>query len=551
MKIFHLVLEDLEIPRHFRGLRELAWVCDEWHGIIHTTPSLWALVSTNFSPTLLQAALDKSRHALLKVTHLQTSSNDEPRFANLLKVAQHVHRWQEASLTLPNIERVRHYLQLPAPLITHMDITAIHPDHSIDLFGGQAESLKSLRLCRVPISFDTPVLSNLWHLELQELYHSPTTADLLRALDACPHLVRLSLKHIRADAVPLPEDHPVVVLPNLKELRIAQLPFAYSSIILCAIQIPECSELGLECDLLEMPEAQEPPEMESEPLPSVPYLNDTLGHLIDPLKRSILSASTISVSLATGRLLISHSLSDEASPLNIHLTNITSCCAFKWLVDTFAAELCHDRLSLSVSLLNGFNAARVDFLDTLVLLERVHDITIAAGTDGVDTLFDHLGRPFTQNGVMRWPLPRWRVLTVQNNQIYRLLPLVQRRYGRDGSGAMTIDGVPMQLREDLPLPFQRITVAIDDPTVVQPLKVIVGHNVVYSPPPRLPAPYFSFQPSEHPHFGAPHIQTPIYTPTTLHFGTQAVHTPPPNWQAQDDWQHWETPELDAQPDEEA
>lgn len=471
VKIFHAVLDSVEeAALHFQKLHKLARVCHRWNRIAKMTPSLWAYITTNNSPRLTEIALARSLEVPLCVD-LDLRRGSPMGYANFLEASKHIHRVGSLTLKSDGPEPLSNHLEVPAPLITHCDISCVAAGRSIDLFRGQTSRLRHLRLDGFIIPFRTPMVSGLHHLELRNIRSDLSAETLLHVLSASPTLASLIIQGVGGSSAAVPGDHPPVVLSHLVTLHLTHLSSQYIYALLRGIRAPSCSTFVLQCTL---------PHSEAELAPvedptGTTFLAGALHHHIDSLKRIISNSRWSSFQLHGSEREFRYAASGTIEVLNIKLWPVIPTRTFPWFVNEFQEGLGRTSAALT---LESVMLSHLDFLRALGQLERVTDIVVDKWVHDLDGLLDYLRQPYTsESGIQRWRLPHLKHLSIwQIRNLGGLLPMLRSRYGKDDM--VTIDGVSIPLHGELPGPLEKLEVNLQEPGLEGDLREVVGDALV-------------------------------------------------------------------------
>ncbi|KAK7051570.1 hypothetical protein VNI00_004549 [Paramarasmius palmivorus] len=203
-------------------------VCRFWRSVALDDASLWT--SFQFGHRhLSQIILERSKALPLDLWYFHHTGrksyfDDEDELLETLR--RHLHRTESLHLTIciAQNEDVRflHRLVQPAPILRALEINSNDGfTLSADFLAGEAPSLTNLRIRSAYLSWESPLLANLTHLELRGNSRSniPTTSQLVKALRAMPLLENLVLRGILPNIIDAAME--CVALPRLHELDIS------------------------------------------------------------------------------------------------------------------------------------------------------------------------------------------------------------------------------------------------------------------------------------------------------------------------------------------
>jgi hypothetical protein len=205
----------------------LAWlrvthVCHQWREISLNNPLFWSHI--DFNNLTLAGVTEMLVRAKEAPLHLEANvtghQQDDARFSAFKEVLQsrvsyicHLHISADPVLLCTTLER----LVSPAPTLEYLSLSmganyrlrtpsrAPIPD---TLFGGTTPRLSCLKLYQCDISWKSPLLKGLRHLEIRSPSERvrPSLADWLGALDEMPRLKELILHSASPIAPPFPLD---------------------------------------------------------------------------------------------------------------------------------------------------------------------------------------------------------------------------------------------------------------------------------------------------------------------------------------------------------
>lgn len=413
---------------HFRTV--LALVSRHWHIVVYRTSSLWTCIHHHDTGIRNTLAISKSSNRPLDVVFQTNRIWSKEVEESLRDACSTISRWRSAALLFWTDGDVVRLLTVPAPLIESVDLMiagVVREKYFIDLFGGQADRLQSLRLCRVSIPWDSAMLSNLRRLELSHIRSpqpSPTLDQLLFVLSSSPNLSVLKL-----DDVDIPGDLPLraispVRLPELSELRFRSISprSIVTSYLLHHINGPPCKSLSIEAALDETT----PASISEGISPFIPHVTE--GKMEISLVDSSLYCTLGSPQGGFDILLYNHPF-----PGPVVLSSLVSVFRPDIIALEVTARLDHIR-----------DVALGDLLDALSPLKIVAlDVGEYAGANRV------LQELSAVDTTRHWRFPHMRELTINATDLVpeNVVRMVEARYGRR-----------MHAEDDLPIPLTRLVI---------------------------------------------------------------------------------------------
>lgn len=267
--LFLFALRPLDPQTHYKTLHTILCVCQKWRGIVMESAVLWYLVTAGGHAPSLATILSKSRNQPLVIVdhNMGTPENDEA-------LLDQIHRWKAATIRLPPVDAIRGFRDQwrmwnrPAPLVEDANLIGHPTDHrnyatGINLFGGRAPKLQSLRLEGCWVALVSPVFHGLQRLELCNVQLEGIMPSVFtRLLDDCKSLKVLHLNGCEFDLRGWEEDQMepgVVVLSELTSISLREIGFAAMFFFLRVIQLPQCTSMKLSYHALNLDEAPEVP----------------------------------------------------------------------------------------------------------------------------------------------------------------------------------------------------------------------------------------------------------------------------------------------------
>jgi hypothetical protein len=248
------------------GYPTLSWICSvtavcgHWRAIALECPSLWCFISFN-QPIWAEEMLRRSKMAPLTIKVDDSIEVDDrhftPKMLDSVRLAlQHISRIRDLHIVTSRIDMSNlfdHHAPLLQSLHIHLNYSSFFgysfAPPQIPIVGG-GYHLRRLELINCDISWESPLLCDLVHLKLHDIFfrNPPTITQLLDALDKMPLLETLDLDGY----LPIVSDEDnfdtkrVVHLSHLTILRLS------SDVIECVyllnhISYPASTSLGLDC----------------------------------------------------------------------------------------------------------------------------------------------------------------------------------------------------------------------------------------------------------------------------------------------------------------
>ena len=94
--------DDDIVLNYYNELSQLVAVCRRFHDLIYSTATFWTIISNSLRPDIVDAYLDRSKNAKLKISLLYCESGRYDGVSFLRKVIPFCHRWQSFSITYFN-----------------------------------------------------------------------------------------------------------------------------------------------------------------------------------------------------------------------------------------------------------------------------------------------------------------------------------------------------------------------------------------------------------------------------------------------------------------
>ncbi|KIO27145.1 hypothetical protein M407DRAFT_23561 [Tulasnella calospora MUT 4182] len=237
------------------SLLKLLLVCRTWYDTIMGSPQLWGYLDAQMPHKIAQLVINRSQPLPFSVNWHTYEMPIGPKRWGLPKMLdlaiENSTRVKKVDIRAPRWSRpnLRKFLQAPTPVLEPLraqvepydsDSDADEPLDDFVLSGGSP--LKHLSLRNVETRMDSPRLSNLVTLNLQDSPRSTPLKDLLPALSSSRRLKQLRIRgySIGTGQVTIEARTPVT-LPHLKELVLSDVQSGYSASMLASIYTPRCS----------------------------------------------------------------------------------------------------------------------------------------------------------------------------------------------------------------------------------------------------------------------------------------------------------------------
>ena len=211
--------------RHHRARLRVSHVCHQWREIALNQPLLWSYVDfTSLSLTGATEIFFRSKSVPLYL-EARVVGHRQDDFNSFVKA--HVPRLCHLSISARNLKLTIRELPSPAPSLKYLSLISrkkgevIIPD---TLFNGSTPRLSCLDLRNCDISWRSPLLKGLKHLEILTSSENarPNLTIWLDALNEMPQLKELTLHSASPVAPPLPFDvERTATLPSLTHLDIS------------------------------------------------------------------------------------------------------------------------------------------------------------------------------------------------------------------------------------------------------------------------------------------------------------------------------------------
>lgn len=440
-----------DLDYYLRQRTVICLVCKSWLTIVQNTPSLWTRIDKRLSGPRNILSLTRSRNHPLDVTFIHSptirrSGSISYSFSQMTATEQEsfqlackqLERWRSADLSLRLEGPLLQLLTAPAPIVEDVKITAnLHAakEYFVDLFGGQADRLRSLELHRVTIPWTSGILSGLRVLKLDDISHLPPTAgDLLAILAASPQLSTLTLSSIECSHTLPSTDVPIVNLPLLLTLTLMSFPSLVINYLLTHIHSPPSRNLILQHNF------------------DAGNVDSSFYHPMTPFVPVIpLNGARMEIRLSNAFAVYDVLATDETRRiLEVALDGMEGSTPASTFIETLLSSIPAAYASVPVSILIEDDAT-IDDVDALFAAARtlnVTTLTVLSGDDGanVESMLKRLGRVEAPTGL--WFLPRLEHLSIEMGSVASglLRRMVEARYAPGG-----------------PVPFASLIVRDDQP----------------------------------------------------------------------------------------
>ncbi|KAG9042089.1 hypothetical protein FS837_011360 [Tulasnella sp. UAMH 9824] len=437
--IFYASLEGFR--DRFEGLKTIASVAWLWYSIVKESHWLWTVLDSRTPrehlPIFLQRAghlpLNIKMHPELLSLNFDVDQEDSPNTAFLATVLPELSRWKEASLILHGGHwDFQEKLEQPAPLLKkfHMECETFgEGPPQFDLFQGQAPELAELSIQGLPIRWNTSIFSNLVSISIWGIPGSgPTVEDVLQWIVSSARLRSFQLCGSPLSPSTTHQDILPVETPQLKSLNISDIPSSSIKHVLSRIRAPTLRELVVRPD---------PPtvtERDSVDLPK--FFDASLLHFSPAIGSSISHAQSLTISMYAPRGSMSVSTTQEAD------RNEGIAIDFDHQPGISGLRLCLELLlrdvsicpptSLSIVGLNEVSEKDLLWILDNAINEHVTDLSIR--NSGDDSFLAFLCKERYLGGVVKWPFPKLKRLSIPNRAVVsveRLARLLTQRYAPD------------------------------------------------------------------------------------------------------------------------
>ncbi|KAG9024870.1 hypothetical protein FRB95_010952 [Tulasnella sp. JGI-2019a] len=242
------------VHRHdyVKRLHTLAQVCSTWANIILQTPVLWSLVRFDalFGGTGWLTALRRSQPCRIEVEcRLDPWGSPEPFWST---IKTHSHRWTSLMIDAPEGGERFEFAGVHAPFLEELSIYM--SGEQLDVGGANFPNVSALALINVGLQdWASGLLSGLRSLYLHlghTLVHPPSLEQFLDILAASPHLEDLRIHAMDSAVDSASIRWPLILLPELRNITIGNLPAIAVDAILQSIHAAQCSVLSSAANLM-------------------------------------------------------------------------------------------------------------------------------------------------------------------------------------------------------------------------------------------------------------------------------------------------------------
>ncbi|KAG8907791.1 hypothetical protein FRC00_011607, partial [Tulasnella sp. 408] len=329
-------------------------------------------------------------------------------------VAPHIHRIRSLVLSAPTTDGLLSVLGHAAPMLEELRLRFVHCVfvQPLDLFCGQAGRLKDVALENIPVRWDSEALVGLRSLRIKgKLDYSPTEGQVRRLLEANPGLEEMDIEDVTLterfgdDAVGRdgggqPDR---VVMSNLQELRLTNLPFELVQAVLGNVEIPAIRHLKLKCLFRGQPASR--------------LLGPSIKHLIPPLRQRSKGAHRAEMMLGKSSVRLEVHLPGQKPTIRMDLKNTVPISGFEWLAENLLLVerpppvSAADTFQVSLKFWDNFDMAGGAFIPILDRLSavKVKSLTIESACRHGEELIKYVGEAKEDS---QWPLPHLMSLTV-------------------------------------------------------------------------------------------------------------------------------------------
>ena len=243
-------------------------VCHRWREIVLDHPLFWSHINISaVNPAGMTEMLARAKMAPLyleaTIPRYNTCRWEDAGLVTFQKVLQdhvsHIYRLQ-ISAKSSQLQRILEGVISPAPTLEHLSLSfemgyegpsltsSLRGSVPDTLFDSTTPKLSFLELCNCDISWKSPLLKGLKHLETMRLSSirvaKPSLTDWLDALNEMPQLKKLLIHSASPFVAPFPFTHPerTVTLPSLVHLDISA-PWNDCGLALAHLVLPSLTSL--------------------------------------------------------------------------------------------------------------------------------------------------------------------------------------------------------------------------------------------------------------------------------------------------------------------
>ncbi|KAG8907827.1 hypothetical protein FRB99_002000 [Tulasnella sp. 403] len=462
VEIFRLSLSaDFGSRHYYPALAGLSRVCARWATIVNQTPSLWTSISREDREGVISRALVKSGGCPLYVfTGRSPHARAYLSLGTFLeKVCPHAHRWRGADVTLgsgpPLIVQTFRLANVAAPQLRTLriafNLTGVI-EGPLNLFRGRTERLQELNVVRVPLNWNSTLLTGLRTLRLSDITYGMDVNRLFKTLQQCPGLEDLSLREVRLELVyplELPER---VELSSLRRLELAALsPSRTTTELFSRVFTPEYHRFKLSCHW---------PTEATELMEAICRARSALNPVVSSARGIQIAINPSGLGFTAGPMILK---------IDVHTDSPFG--TLEYLTATFgkAMECVETILSLKDDRIRDNHNGDDDDSDDddqesfsekdfaiISRLPLITEIYVEYTNLDLSDLIHGLGSPDIVNGVKRLPLPNLRYLYLHqhNFELSELWDMLEQRYGVSAQEKQDEETMMVEL----PIPFQSLEI---------------------------------------------------------------------------------------------
>ncbi|KAG8898754.1 hypothetical protein FRC01_010775, partial [Tulasnella sp. 417] len=401
-------------------LRTISSVCSSWRTVVESSPRFWSIIEITATPGVISTLLKNSKNHPLEIRCFSDGAYHwPPRMTRSLRghwplIVPHMQRIRSLIVEAYPTEGILTVLREPAPMLEELklscDLRLVQP---IDVFGGKASRLRDVVIQNIPIRWDSGALEGLRSLQIKAIpEYSPTETELLRLLEANPGLEKLDIEDVRVmedfgDGVwpaHSGRKRSRVIMGNLREMRLFNLPFELVRVILGNVEIPSIEHLDVNCLFRGHPASQ--------------LLGPNIQHLVPPIIQRSTGAEVAHLTIGEESVGFAVYLPHQTDPaIRIQLNNtapVSGCGGFAESLFTakgFPGVGAPDILPFKLKFGDNFDMQGGTFVPILDRLGAVEgrSLTIDSRCKHGEELIEYLGE-MKEDG--QWPLPHLTSLTV-------------------------------------------------------------------------------------------------------------------------------------------
>ncbi|KAG8975476.1 hypothetical protein FRC05_005545 [Tulasnella sp. 425] len=234
----------------------LRLVSELWKELIENTPTLWTHVSGDSPMTVIQDCLRWSKNRPLQIEVYSSQFKSSEALIEYLQLLQpHSYRWKTLRYAVRQRSRLRldesiakNFLESPAPMLQsiYVELDKFSPAPTVNLAGGQAKTLKRLRLQDISLPWSSNLLHGLETFSLQ-IKGTVPAEDIINLFAKSPGLRRFELSCQGTDGQnnqTAPTGGLNTAAYSLEEAVVRTRPYIASQ-ILSHVSMPNCRSLVL------------------------------------------------------------------------------------------------------------------------------------------------------------------------------------------------------------------------------------------------------------------------------------------------------------------